>query len=674
MFNEKQLEMIHCDKYPLLVFAGPGSGKTTALTSKVSMNLVKDKEDVHRLLILTFTNNAANDILKKIQEKLGVGLVKENYYIGTFHSIFFKFLKEHIYLMTKYFGFEKLRIIEESEDKKIFLDLLMLNFYEELSDDEKEELGKFTKENVKKYFYKQYLKFPMDIYYTITAIVNKAPKSVKEIEESLSLSFPYTLDYRFEEVILKTLKEYMVQKIELGVLSFGDILMYMYLLLNIEKSFGEVLKHQFSNILVDEFQDTNPIEANIIEILENDNTCFIGDPYQSIYGFLGANVKNIIEKSKEPHMHVIQFVHNYRSTKNIVDFTNDIVTLFKYQFENFEPCMSVNPHGYENKKIKIFEQLNGFNEENYKVIEIVRKLLTYNKPNEIAILARTNRQFYSLEQVLTQNRIKYIKKGGKSFYSINEVSIFIDVLKVLTQRYTPHTLENVVNYFDGLGITTLSKVLSDFYKKEDRSKTIKDIILSKYAKNKNLVAFSELFFNEWDYTFDSFNAIIYHDFFNLIYKLKKDVDTTTKLKNVEFNIEFIVNEIKSLFEKEGNIEEIISNYIDNINLANIKDLEDTTNKIILSTVHAAKGLEWDNCIIIGAEDDIFPHKLSSNEDMDMDDGVNNIEEEKRLFYVAISRAKKELFLTSTQNINQFVVPFLKRDYLQVERKEYKKVW
>lgn len=675
MFNEKQLEMINSEKYPLLVFAGPGSGKTTTLTSKISDNLVQNISDLETLLILTFTNNAASDIFSKVETKLSQELNKDKFYIGTFHSIFYKILRENRNLLAKYFGIQKLHIIEEDEDIKMFIDILMINFYESLNEDEKEELGKYTKENFKKYFLKCVNVFPMDIYYQIISAINNAPKSSQDIKAYVENRFTRKIENRFKEVIFNTIKKYFRNKIDLGVLAFGDILLYMYLTLNIDKEFQNLIKFKFKNILVDEFQDTNPIEANIIDLIQNKNTCFIGDPYQSIYGFLGASVKNIIDKSEEPNMNVIQFIHNYRSTENIVNFTNDIVKLFKYQIPNFERCVSVNPNIYENKKIKVYEYLFGFGEENNKAIKLVHEYLKITKPNNIVILARTNRQFYALEQALTFNKIKYIKRGGKNFYLLNEISIFIDILKVLTKRYTPHTLERVTNYFDGLGNTTLNKVLNDFYKRENKSETIKSIIETKYQKNKSLLAFKSLFLEDFDYSFKSFESVINHPMFNIMDKLKKNAETIAKLKNIEFNIDFIIEEIKSLFfSNSTNLDDTLSTYIDSVNLINNKDDKDTTHKIILSTVHAAKGLEWDNVIIIGVQDDLFPHMMSSEEQIDEIETKNSIEEEKRLFYVAISRAKKELALLSSAKISQFVEPFLNEEYIQLETKKQQQIW
>lgn len=677
MFNEKQLEMINSEQYPLLVFAGPGSGKTTTLTKKISSKLVTKLSDLEKIMVLTFTNNAANDIFAKIENKLGLELKKEDFYTGTFHSMFYKILRENKNILSKYFGFKKVSIIDEDEDIKLFIDLLMINFYDSLNEDEKEELGKYSKENFKKYFLKCYGRYPMDIYYSIIESINNAPKSSQDIKLFVENRLRSKTEERFKDVIFNTIKKYFRNKIDLGIFSFGDILLYMYLSLNMDSEFREHIKHKFNYILVDEFQDTNTIEGNIISLIQNNNTCFIGDPYQSIYGFLGAMVKNIIDKSKEPNMNVIQFIHNYRSTENIVNFTNDIVELFKYQIPNFERCVSVNPENYENKKIRVYEYLYGFSEEINKAIALIKDYLKTSKPNQITILARTNRQFYALEQALTFNRIKYIKRGGRNLYTLSEISICIDVLKMLTKRYTPHTLEKVVSYFDGLGVTTLNKVLNDYYKRTDKTQTIKYIIETSYSKSKPLNLFKEVFLNDFDYTFKSFDEIMNHPSFNALNKIKNNADTVAKLNNIEFNIDYVLGEIKDLFMSTHteDLHDKLIDYIDNINLINLKDDKDISNKILLSTIHASKGLEWDNVIIIGVQDDIIPH-MNSSVDV-LDDVVeckNSIEEEKRLFYVAISRAKKELSLLSSAKISQFVEPFLEKDYIKLETKKQQQIW
>ena len=387
-------------------------------------------------------------------------------------------------------------------------------------------------------------------------------------------------------------------------------------------------------------------------------------------------------------MNVIQLINNYRSTPNIVNFTNDISTLFREKTSSHKPCRSATL-GLNNQKIDIKMNVN-------QEANILNSIVYRNKIgvpyNEMAVLARTNNDTYALEAYLRTNKIPFIKLGGNELYETKEVKYMIDLAKVVSGDYTLQNIENVADYFKGVGVASLEKVSKIYLDKTNKDTTISDIIKKDFQKSKSLTLFNEVIFGTIskeefqnnlfsekdentiirDCTYESFLDILNNENISFLEDIISGVETVSKKKEIENNIEYFKNELKYNFSLgKENLKEFLSD----ISLkADNNDIEiDKENAVTITTAHSAKGLEWKDVYIINAEQGKFPYYKALDENLEEEERKKQIEEEKRLFYVAISRAKEKLMITSSNDISDFVKPFISKPYMNVykgSRKTY----
>lgn len=676
-FNDRQLEVIKSN-YPIVNIAGPGSGKTKTLIAKITTQ-VESLNDLSKMLILTFTNAASNEVLERLSKKLNQEINRKDFYAGTFHGIFYKLLKENPDSLLKNFGFTYTpRILDSNEDKHLFETIVQSVLNKDAS---------LKKKNLKEMFFEKHNIYPLDVYYTINNVINSVPSSIKDIKDKVLLRSESINDLDKQE-ILDIVHNFFKVKLQDNVLSFNDILMYTYFMLQKDESTKNKIQNQFKYILVDEYQDTNPIQAKILEMIDNqNNTCIIGDPYQSIYRFLGASVKNIIDKTKIDNMNVIQLTQNYRSTPNIVNFTNDISTLFREKTSKHKPCESA-AQGLNNNKIELKEGVN----QEYTILNSIqfrtKKGIDYK---DMAILGRTNNETYAMEKLLKTNKIPFIKIGGNEFYESEEIKFMIDLAKVVSGDFSLRNLEKVADYFKGLGSVSIQKVTKQYIERKNPKETIADIISKDFSTNKSLTNFNNVLFGTIsnndknnlfhiqsetdivrDFSFDSFLSILNNENISFKEDILKSVETVAKKREIEDNINYFKNELQYYFSQgKDELLEFLSDVSLDPSAMPLTE-EELENAITISTIHSAKGKEWNDVYVLNAEQGKFPSYRSIDPELSTDERNDLIEEEKRLLYVAVSRAKEKLMLTSSGELNQFIQPFKNKHYIDLYSKSFKK--
>lgn len=684
-YNQEQLQVI-CSDFPILNIAGPGSGKTKTLIAKTTEQLVKNVDDLKHSLILTFTNSASNEILERLGTKLNQELDRKDFYAGTFHGMFYKLLRENNEVLIEKYGFTKSpKILDSNEDdhlyKKVFESVFMkgvASLKRIVAEGEKEEI--LTKKEVNKQFSSVHGMLPMDVYYTMINATNGVPK---ELDSIIQAVVKRSMAENQDDInqLTDMVRVYMQSKREDNALSFNDILLYTYLSLKENPEMLTKVQNQFDYILVDEYQDTNPIQAKIIEMIDRNNTCIIGDPYQSIYKFLGASVKSIMKKADAKDMNLIQLTKNYRSSPNIVNLTNDLTSLFIERVDGHQPCSS-EAVGVKNLPVQFKEGVN----VEYNILNGIK----YRKKmgidyKDMAIIFRTGLQeMTTMEKTLLREKIPFIKRGGKGFYSEKEIKFMVDIAKIVSGEYSLKNLSNLCNVFDGLGPKMFDKVQKSYIERENRRDTLQDVILKEYGGKKALVEFSNLIFGEAvdnstpnlfaepteevKRDFKRFMEIMSYPKINLVEKQMSLADTISKKKKIESNIEYFKEELYEIFKMNDN--EYLVDFLNDISLDQNFGIEDgeTPDRVVLTTAHSSKGLEWNTVFIGNAEDGMFPSGKAL--DADIKEGAMNpqLEEEKRLFYVAVSRSKESLTILSNGQLNSFVQPFLENRYADVYSK------
>lgn len=640
-FNKEQEKVIN-SSFPIINIAGPGSGKTHTMIGKISLKLVNNEEDLKKLLILTFTNAAANEIFKRIENKIEKELNKKNFYTGTFHGIFYRLLIENKDKLFQTFKFTKIpQILSPSDDQKLFKKIFFMEY------DNGEKTQKLINEKIEEIHGKPIMEF----YYKISNILQNGIIDTQKIVND-------TANYSNSEIkedlekLSYIIKKYFIYKIKNNIMNFNDILFYMNYLLQKDKEFKFILQNKFKYILVDEYQDTNIVQDMIINNISknnNENTFIVCDPYQGIYRFLGANIKNIISKidNANKNTNIIQLTKNYRSNKNIVEFTNDIVTLFEYKIDNFIPCTSENKN-LTNQKIEIEEF--SFKQEKNIIIKIKERIKQNIPLSEIAIISRTNFETYSIEKELLYNNIPFNKKGGKGFYELNEVKTILSIVKVLLKDYSAFDFETFLINFDGIGKGTINKLLNENI---ITNKGFSNIIKNKFPKNKKLQNINNILISNKTLNKEYLLEIINLKELNLKEKFIKKANTISKREEINNNINYLIKELDKKF-KSNNLKEL-QEYLTNVTLDKNKN-EVIENAITITTAHSAKGLEWNSCFILNVNEGSFPSEKSL-------EFQEQLEEEKRLFYVAVSRAKEYLYLSTPKEISSFVTKFKNKNYI-----------
>ena len=594
LLNEWQLEAVKTTNGPLLILAGAGSGKTRVLTYRVAYLINEENIDPYNVLAITFTNKAAKEMKDRIIGILGSKAL--GIQISTFHSLGVLIVKENY----EKAGYKNNFTILDSDDSLTLIKKIL----KELNLDPK-------------------MYNPKAIRNQISGTKNQLLTS-KEYEKYAMTDF--------EKVVFKVYQKYEDKLLVNNSLDFDDLLM---LPIKIFRKYPEVLKHyqeRFKYILIDEYQDTNEAQYTFVKMLsaKYKNICVVGDNDQSIYSFRGANYHNILNFEKDyPNCKVIMLEKNYRSTKTILNAANDVIKNNKERKD--KNLWTDNELG---NKIKYHRALDEKDEAFY-VLQEVKKLIDQGiKLNDIAVLYRTNAQSRNIEEALLRESIPYRVIGSFYFYNRKEIKDLISYLKVIYNSNDDISLLRIINVPKrGIG-----------------DKTIQN--LTEKANSLNTSLFEAI---------DSGKELLFKQTINELKEISEKSSLTELIDQI-LNKSGIKNELENEKSIEAdirleNLEEfktITRNYEENKGIASldeflneislVSDVEEYRNRddvITLMTIHSAKGLEFNNVFLIGMEEGIFPHQAAFFDN-------NELEEERRLCYVAITRAKEKLYIVNAK--------------------------
>lgn len=613
--QRKAVEQIHG---AMMVIAGPGSGKTRVLTYRIAYMIAQGIEPF-QILSLTFTNKAAKEMRERIYEL--VGSEAKNIWMGTFHSVFAKILRmEHDKI-----GFPAHFTIYDTDDAKSVI-----------------------KQIVKELELNENLYKAANIFYRISNLKNMLITPLGYFKhDALKTDDVAAGRPRFGDVYAL----YAKKCFQNGAMDFDDLLLKTFELLVKHPDVLYKYQHKFRYILVDEYQDTNYAQYMIVKKLADvfQNICVVGDDAQSIYSFRGADISNILNFEKDyPEHATFKLEQNYRSTQHIVSAANQIISANKAQLP--KQIWTDNPQG---DKIKLVRTLSD-NEEGKWVADAIYETQMHHQelPSGFAILYRTNAQSRAFEEGLRRANIPYRVYGGTSFYQRKEIKDLLAYLKLIVNHNDDEALRRIINYpARGIGKTTVEKAMVIAAQQElalwEVFENIKQYDFSFKAK--------ELLY-QFVLMIKSFETLLNHkNAFEVAEHVAKQTGLLSSLsadKTIEGvsryeNIQELLNGIKT-FAEEDVAEQIDANvndkslgsYLQNIMLLTDADTEQDEQKdhVKLMTIHAAKGLEFNNVFVVGLEESLFPSAMSLSDREDL-------EEERRLFYVAVTRAKKRLFLT-----------------------------
>lgn len=618
--NEAQQQPVLQKDGPMIIIAGAGSGKTRVLTMRIAY-LMSLGVDAFNILALTFTNKAAREMKKRIADIVGTNEAK-NLWMGTFHSVFARILRSE----ADKLGFPSNFTIYDTQDSV----RLISSIIKEMQLDKDVYKPKQVLSRISSY---------KNSLITVKAYLNNP-----ELQEQDAMSKKPRLGEVYANYVDRCFKA--------GAMDFDDLLLKTNELLN---RFPDVLaKYQdrFRYIMVDEYQDTNHSQYLIVRALSDrfQNICVVGDDAQSIYAFRGANINNILNFQKDyDNVQTYRLEQNYRSTKNIVEAANSIIDKNKTKLDKI--VWTANDFG---PKIKVHRSVTDGEEGRFVAGEIFEQKMRNQMLNgQFAILYRTNAQSRSMEDALRKRDIPYRIYGGLSFYQRKEIKDVLCYLRLVINPKDEEALIRVINYpARGIGDTTVEKltVAANHYKRsifevmEHIDKIDLKLNSGTKAKLQDFVTMIKSFqvINENQDAFYLTDHVTKKT--GLVQELKKD-GTPEGIARIE-NIEVLMGGIKDFIEGQKEIDGArgaLSEFLEDVALAT--DLDNDTgddDRVALMTIHLAKGLEFPYVFVVGMEEDLFPSAMSLNT-------RSELEEERRLFYVALTRAEHQAYLTYAQS-------------------------
>ena len=610
--NNSQLESTLQMHGPMIVIAGAGSGKTRVLTYKIAY-LMTEGVDPFNILALTFTNKAAKEMKERIATI--VGDEAKNLWMGTFHSVFARILRIEAHKI----GYTSNFTIYDSDDSQ----KLVSRIIKELNLDKDQ------------YKYKS-------IFSRISSMKNNfiTPNDYLNDDEML-LSDKISNRPKFYQIY----NEYVERCFKAGAMDFDDLLLKTNELLN---SYPDTLsKYQniFKYILVDEYQDTNHSQYLIIRALSDkfQNICVVGDDAQSIYSFRGANINNILNFQKDfTDSKIFRLEQNYRSTKNIVNAANSLIENNQKRLE--KKVWTENESG---EKISVNKLLTDGEEGRFVASSIFEnKMQSQLQNSDFAILYRTNAQSRSFEDALRKKNIPYRVYGGLSFYQRKEIKDVLAYLRLLINPADEQAFKRVINFpARGIGQTTLNKLsieaknnsVSDYNFIKHHLKSSQSLNNSTKNKLMDFVIMIESLKNKSESmdVFDITKEVLKQSGLYNLYKNDESLEGINRIQNMEE----LLNGIKDFVDNNEKSEISVSSFLQDIALATDQDNEtNDQNKVSLMTIHLAKGLEFPYVYIVGLEENLFPSAMNLN-------SRTELEEERRLFYVALTRAEKKIYLS-----------------------------
>lgn len=608
--NAAQRAAVMQTKGPVMIIAGAGSGKTRVITYRVA-HLIQQGVDPFRILVLTFTNKASKEMRERISKV--VGTEAKNIWMGTFHSVFARILRAE----AQHIGYPSNFTIYDTDDSKSLIRTLL----KEMQLDDKLYNANF-------------------VYNRISA----AKTNLISAGEYLGNEQIQAEDHSAGRGKLGELYQAYTQRcFKAGAMDFDDLLYNTNVLLKEHPDVLYKYQHKFQYLMLDEYQDTNFSQYLIVKKLAaiHENICVVGDDAQSIYAFRGANIQNILNFEKDyPDLHVFKLEQNYRSTQNIVQAANSIIANNKDQLK--KDVFSQNETG---DKIRIQRAFSD-NEEGKLVAERIMELHAQNSLpyQSFAILYRTNAQSRSMEEALRKLNIPYKIYGGTSFYQRKEIKDLIAYFRLTFNPNDEEAIKRVINYpRRGIGNTSVERIM---IAADQHNIGLWEVISDpgKYLDGRTAAAvhpFGVLIQSfqviaKSDNAYEAAMHIAQHS--GLLKDLYED-KSIEGLSRYE-NIQELLNGIKEFSELEDIEAHGLDIYMQDIALLTNEDMDKNpdADTVSLMTIHASKGLEFPNIFVVGLEENLFPSQRSLNSRADL-------EEERRLFYVAITRAEKRLQLS-----------------------------
>lgn len=615
--NESQREAVEYNEGPSLVIAGAGSGKTRVLTYKIAY-LVHLGLAPQSILALTFTNKAAREMKERIAAITGDQTARR-LWMGTFHSIFSRILRyeaEHI-------GYPSNFTIYDTTDSKSLLKAIIKEMQ---LDDKVYRLG------------------------MVQSRISNAKNALvtwKAYEQSKEL-MQHDIDSKVP-LLREIYKRYQNRCQQAGAMDFDDLLLQTNILFRDHPQVLEKYRSFFQFVLVDEYQDTNFAQHLIVQRLceQHRRICVVGDDAQSIYSFRGANIDNILQfKNQYPGCRIFKLERNYRSTQNIVNAANSLIHKNKEQIHK-----NVYSEKEEGSKVRISASYSDY-EEGYAVASAINELRLRKDYDyaDFAILYRTNAQSRILEEALRKRGIPYKIYGGLSFYQRKEIKDIISYLRLIVNPHDEEAFKRVINYPSrGIGDTTVNKVISAATENNVSLWTVLNAPIDydlpiNSGTAKKLTDFREMIerFIEQNtrLSAEEMAAIVVKES-GIVSSLFQDrsVEGISKQENLQELLKGIA-EFCELRREEGIEQVSLADFLSEVSLLTDQDndKDEQANKVTMMTVHAAKGLEFKNVFVVGLEEELFPSSMSK-------DNPRAVEEERRLFYVAITRAEENCVLT-----------------------------
>jgi DNA helicase-2/ATP-dependent DNA helicase PcrA len=621
--NESQREAVLHRDGPIMIVAGAGSGKTKVLTTRIA-HLMATGVDAFQILALTFTNKAAAEMKERVTHILGNNEAR-NLYIGTFHSVFARILRAE----ADKLGYPRNFTIYDTDDAKSVVKTVV----KEMNLDDK--------------------------HYKASTIYNR----ISNAKNSLITPEEYINDYGLQQedmranrpLIGQIYTAYCNRCFKNGAMDFDDLLLKFYQLLNTHPESLSKYQRKFKYIMIDEYQDTNTSQYQIIKLLGamHENVAVVGDDAQSIYSFRGATIENILQFQKDyDEVKVVMLEQNYRSSQNILHVANHIIANNKGQIPKKLWTSNI-----EGEKIKLVRTATDNDEGKYVADAIQeQKLRNHYHNNDFAILYRTNAQSRGFEESLRRMNIAYRIYGGISFYQRKEVKDFLSYLRVIVNPNDEEALKRIINYpARGIGKTSIEKAILfanqnniSFWNVLERAAEF-GYRASTLEVINNFVIMIKMFQSELQKKNAYDLSILVGKNTGIVKDLFND-KTTEGLARYE-NLQELLNSIKGFTEtptEDGELlDKSLGSYLQQITLLTDADDDKGESDVVkLMTIHAAKGLEFSVVFVGGLEETLFPNAMAINT-------REELEEERRLFYVAITRAKRRLWLTYANNRYRF---------------------
>lgn len=620
--NEPQREAVINTEGPTMIIAGAGSGKTRVLTYRIA-HLIKAKNvDPFHILSLTFTNKAANEMRKRIESV--VGSEARNIWMGTFHSVFAKILRIEAHRI----GYPSNFTIYDSDDSRSLIRAII------------KEMGlddKIYKVN------------------TIHNIISGAKNRLISWKEYLDNPVYQADDLEaMRPETGQIYRHYVERCFKAGAMDFDDLLFNTHLLFKTHTDVLNKYQQRFHYVLVDEFQDTNITQYLIVKMLSSvrENICVVGDDAQSIYAFRGANIQNILNFEKHfPDLKIIKLEQNYRSTKTIVQAANSVILKNKAQLRK-----NVWTSNDEGEPIELIKAISDAEEGKLVASSIFEEKVNRQvKNSEVAVLYRTNSQSRSIEEALRRMNIKYKIIGGLSFYQRKEIKDLLAYLRFTLNPNDEQSFRRIVNFPKrGVGEASVDKIVVGANEHNislwEAINSAHHFVGSRTANAiSDFVALIKSFQLEVERrdAYEAANEIAKRS--GLLKELYED-KTIEGLSRYE-NVQELLNAVKEFVDSPETEDKSLSSFLQEVSLMtgidSEKDEEDEDNdKVTLMTIHMAKGLEFRHVYVVGMEEDLFPSQMMLSSRADL-------EEERRLFYVAITRAKEKLTLSYADSRYRF---------------------